>query len=67
MTNPARQAVASNDDSKNPAATLSRDGLAASTDHHASIRKFVRGSWNRVLTGYNKDSDVFLAGVGYRF
>ena len=27
----------------------------------------VRGSWNRVLTGYNKDSDVFLAGVGYRF
>jgi hypothetical protein len=27
----------------------------------------VRGSWNRVLTGYNKDSDVYLAGVGYRF
>lgn len=21
----------------------------------------------RVLTGYNKDSDVFLAGIGYRF
>lgn len=27
----------------------------------------VRASWNRVLTGYNKDSDVFLAGIGYRF
>ena len=27
----------------------------------------VRASWNRVLTGYDKDSDIYLAGVGYRF
>jgi hypothetical protein len=28
---------------------------------------FVRASWDRVLTGYDKDSDIYLAGVGYRF
>jgi hypothetical protein len=27
----------------------------------------VRASWNRVLTGYDKDSDIYLAGIGYRF
>jgi hypothetical protein len=28
---------------------------------------FVRASWDRVLTGYDKDSDIYLAGIGYRF
>lgn len=27
----------------------------------------VRASWDRVLTGYDKDSDIYLAGIGYRF
>lgn len=27
----------------------------------------LRVSWNRVITGYNRDSDVILGGVGYRF
>jgi len=26
-----------------------------------------RISWNRVVTGYDRDSDIFLAGVGYKF
>ncbi|AJE99116.1 hypothetical protein [Pandoraea apista] len=26
-----------------------------------------RVSWNRVVTGYDRDSDIFLAGVGYKF
>lgn len=41
--------------------------LATMTASYQFARHWiVRGSWNRVLTGYNKDSDVFLAGVGYR-
>lgn len=27
----------------------------------------VRTSWNRIVTNYNKDTDVILGGVGYRF
>jgi hypothetical protein len=30
-------------------------------------RTFIRGSWNRVLTKYDRDTDVVLIGVGYRF
>jgi len=26
-----------------------------------------RVSWNRVMTTYDKDSDIYLAGIGYRF
>ncbi len=28
---------------------------------------FLRGSWNRVASNYNRDSDVVLLGLGYRF
>jgi hypothetical protein len=27
----------------------------------------LRSSWNRIVTSYNRDTDVILAGVGYRF
>ena len=27
----------------------------------------VRFTWNRILTNYNMDADVFLGGIGYRF
>lgn len=27
----------------------------------------VRASWNRVITNYDRDSDIFLGGIGYRF
>ncbi|WP_257786756.1 hypothetical protein [Cupriavidus malaysiensis] len=26
-----------------------------------------RVTWNRVVTGYDHDTDIFLAGIGYRF
>jgi hypothetical protein len=26
-----------------------------------------RFTWNRILTNYNMDADVFLGGIGYRF
>jgi hypothetical protein len=28
---------------------------------------FGRVSWNRVMTSYDKDSDIYLGGIGYRF
>jgi hypothetical protein len=27
----------------------------------------IRASWNRIVTNYNRDADVYLAGIGYRF
>jgi len=27
----------------------------------------VRGTWDRIITSYNRDSDIFLGGIGYRF
>jgi hypothetical protein len=30
-------------------------------------RWLVRALWNRVVTNYNRDSDVFLLGLGYRW
>ncbi len=27
----------------------------------------VRGTWDRIITDYNRDSDIFLGGIGYRF
>lgn len=32
-----------------------------------SPRVSLRGSWNRVLTDYSRDTDIVLVGVGYRF
>jgi len=26
-----------------------------------------RASWNRIITDYNRDADVWLAGISYRF
>jgi hypothetical protein len=28
---------------------------------------FARLSWNRIVTGYDRDTDVILLGGGYRF
>jgi hypothetical protein len=27
----------------------------------------VRGTWDRTITGYDRDTDIFLGGLGYRF
>jgi len=38
-----------------------------SASYNISEHWLMRASWDRVLTGYDKDSDIFLAGAGYRF
>ncbi|MGZ6250083.1 MAG: hypothetical protein ACXWMC_10755, partial [Syntrophales bacterium] len=27
----------------------------------------IRSTWDRIITDYDRDSDIFLAGIGYRF
>lgn len=27
----------------------------------------IRATWDRIITSYSRDSDIFLAGLGYRF
>ena len=27
----------------------------------------IRATWDRIITTYNRDSDIFLGGLGYRF
>lgn len=27
----------------------------------------IRGTWDRIITTYDRDTDIFLAGIGYRF
>lgn len=41
--------------------------LTMSAAYNISRHWTVRASWNRVMTSYNKDSDIYLGGVGYRF
>ncbi|WP_206950808.1 hypothetical protein [Trinickia acidisoli] len=41
--------------------------LTMSAAYDFTRRWFVRASWNRVMTSYDKDSDIYLGGVGYRF
>jgi len=41
--------------------------ISMSASYRLGERWLARVTWNRVVTGYDRDSDVFLAGVGYRF
>jgi len=41
--------------------------LTMSASYNFTRHWLVRASWDRVLTGYDKDSDIFLGGIGYRF
>lgn len=38
-----------------------------STSYRLGDHWLARLSWNRTLTGYSRDTDMFLAGLGYRF
>jgi hypothetical protein len=60
------------DDAPDPKSVIDDDfrvaGLAALTVSYRLPWNFiVRGTWNRVITDYDRDSDVFLVGMGYRF
>ncbi|GJG93168.1 porin family protein [Cupriavidus pauculus] len=41
--------------------------LTMSASYRINQHWLARVSWNRTVTGYDRDTDVFLAGVGYRF
>ena len=41
--------------------------FTASAALRLGSRFSLRGSWNRVLTDYNRDTDIVLVGLGYRF
>lgn len=41
--------------------------FTASAAVRLGSRGFIRGSWNRVLTDYDRDTDIVLIGLGYRF
>lgn len=41
--------------------------LTLSASYRLSEHWLGRLSWNRVMTGYDRDADIFVAGVGYRF
>ncbi|ACD97128.1 hypothetical protein [Trichlorobacter lovleyi] len=35
--------------------------------YHLTSRWSLRASWNRIVTNYDRDTDVIMGGVGYRF
>lgn len=41
--------------------------LTMSAAYNVTRHWYVRASWNRVMTTYDKDSDIYLGGIGYRF
>lgn len=41
--------------------------LTMSAAYNLTKHWTARASWNRVMTTYDKDSDIYLAGIGYRF
>ena len=50
---------------KNPAAVAPLVSLSVA--RHLSEDWLVRVVWDRVTTSYNRDADVFLLGLGYRW
>lgn len=41
--------------------------FTASASFRLSPHWLIRTNWNRVITNYDRDSDIFMAGIGYRF
>ncbi len=41
--------------------------LTMSASYRINEHWLARLSWNRTVTGYDRDTDVFLGGIGYRF
>ncbi|MBT1076879.1 hypothetical protein [Geobacter grbiciae] len=41
--------------------------FTASAGFRLTPHWLLRASWNRVITNYNRDSDIFMGGIGYRF
>jgi hypothetical protein len=41
--------------------------LSITASYRLSPRWCIRGTWDRIITYYDRDSDIFLGGIGYRF
>jgi len=41
--------------------------LSITASYRLSPHWDIRSTWDRIITDYDRDSDIFLAGVGYRF
>ena len=60
-------------DKKDPTGSQSRINsdlaglISLTTSYRFAERWFTRVIWNRVVTNYNRDTDVFVLGVGYRW
>jgi hypothetical protein len=47
---------------------LDIEGLVTvTTSYRFANHWFTRFHWNRVITNYDRDSDIFLLGIGYRW
>ena len=59
-------------DQRRGGSTLRRNGFfseiaSMSASFRLSQHWLLRTTWDRTITSYNRDSDVFLGGIGYRF
>lgn len=41
--------------------------VSIDADYFINSRWLVNATWNRIVTSYNRDTDMFLLGLGYRF
>lgn len=41
--------------------------ISITASYRLAERWHLRGTWDRVVTNYDRDSDIFLGGIGYRF
>jgi hypothetical protein len=41
--------------------------VSITASYRLSPHWLIRGTWDRIITDYDRDSDIFLGGIGYRF
>ena len=41
--------------------------VSITASYRLSSHWLIRGTWDRIITDYDRDTDVFLGGIGYRF
>ena len=41
--------------------------VSITASYRLTERWHLRGTWDRIVTNYDRDSDIFLGGIGYRF
>jgi hypothetical protein len=41
--------------------------ISITASYRLGPRWLIRGTWDRIVADYDRDTDVFLGGIGYRF